>query len=102
MAAAFTNQTSRVTLHLRRPRVVVKRIYETRPPSEILLKTEKVTLALEGIGDGKIRCSVSSWEDVKIHHESQVVEIRAGGSGSGCRASRARQTLSSTGCWREP
>ena len=79
MAAAFTNQTSRVTLHLRRPRVVVKRIYETRPPSEILLKTEKVTLALEGIGDGKIRCSVSSWEDVKIHHESQVVEIRARG-----------------------
>jgi hypothetical protein len=29
-------------------------IYESRPPSEIVLKTEKVTLVLEGIGDRKI------------------------------------------------
>ena len=33
----------------------------TRPPTETLLKTEKTTLVLEGIGDGKIRCSASSW-----------------------------------------
>ena len=79
MAAAFTNQTSRVTLHLRRPRVVVKRIYETRPPSEILLKTEKITLVLEGIGDGKIRCSASSWEDAKVIIEGQVSGVRANG-----------------------
>ena len=32
-----------------------------RPPTETLLKTEKTTLVLEGIGDGKIRCSASSW-----------------------------------------
>ena len=35
------------------------------PPSEILLQTEKVTLVLEGIGDGEIRCSASPWEDVE-------------------------------------
>ena len=30
------------------------------PPAEIPLKTEKTTLVLEGIGDGKIRCSARS------------------------------------------
>ena len=79
VAAAFTNETSRVTLHLRPPRFVVKRNYETRPPAEILLKTEKGTLALEGIGDGKIRCSASCWEDAKVILEGQVFGVRANG-----------------------
>ena len=30
------------------------------PPAETLLKTEKTTLILEGIGDGKIRCTARS------------------------------------------
>ena len=51
--------------------------YETRPPTEILLKTERVTLVLEGIGDGKIRCDASSWEDAKVILEGQVLEVRA-------------------------
>ena len=29
------------------------------------MKTVKVTLVLEGIGDGKIRCSASPWADAK-------------------------------------
>jgi hypothetical protein len=47
VAAAFTIETSRVTLNCGRPRLVV-------------LKTEKTTLVPEGIGDGKIplRCRV--------------------------------------------
>jgi len=32
-------------------------------PSEILLKTEKHTLVVEGIGDGKIRINARGWED---------------------------------------
>ncbi len=35
-------------------------------PSEIPLKTEKVTIVIEGAGDGKIRCGASSWEEVMV------------------------------------
>ena len=49
------------------------------PPTEILLKTEKVTLVLEGIGDGKIRCNASSWEDAKVILEGQALGVRAEG-----------------------
>jgi hypothetical protein len=42
-------------------------------PSEILLKTEKITLVIETIGDGKIRCSAGAWEDC---NDGQVLEVR--------------------------
>jgi hypothetical protein len=47
------------------------------PPADILLKTEKITLVLEGTGDGKVRCSASAWEDAKTILADQVLEIRA-------------------------
>jgi hypothetical protein len=37
----------------------------------------KVTLVLEGIGDGKIRCSASPWSDAKVILDWQVLEVRA-------------------------
>ncbi len=46
-------------------------------PSEIPLKTEKVTLVLEGAGDGKIRCSASSWHDVVVIVKGQLLEVLA-------------------------
>ena len=49
------------------------------PLAEILLKTEKATLALEDIGDGKIRCSASSWGHAKVILEGQVLGVRANG-----------------------
>ncbi len=45
-------------------------------PSEILLKTEKITLVLEGTGDGKTHCSASAWNDAKV---ILVLEVRAKG-----------------------
>jgi hypothetical protein len=41
------------------------------------VKTVKVTLVLEGIGDGKIRCSASPWSDAKVILDWQVLEVRA-------------------------
>jgi hypothetical protein len=41
------------------------------------VKTVKVTLVLEGIGDGKIRCSASPWADAKVILDGQVLEVRA-------------------------
>ena len=32
-------------------------------PSEILLKTEKYTLVVEGLGEDKIRVNARGWED---------------------------------------
>ena len=40
--------------------------YETRPPAEILMKTEKTTLVLEGIGDGKIPLQRKVLGDAKV------------------------------------
>jgi hypothetical protein len=48
-------------------------------PTETLLKTEKVTLVFEGTGEGKIRCSASSWEDAKIILEGQALGVSAEG-----------------------
>jgi hypothetical protein len=79
VAAAFTNETSRVTPHCGPRRLVVKMNYETRAPAETLLKTEKVTLVLEGTAGGKIRCSASSWEDAKIILEGQALGVPAEG-----------------------
>ena len=49
------------------------------PPPKTLLKTEKTTLILEGIGDGKIRCSASSWGHAKVILEGQVLGVQANG-----------------------
>ena len=54
--------------------------YETRPPTDILLKTEEVTLVLEGIGDRKIRFAASSSEDAKVILEGQALGVRAEGN----------------------
>ncbi len=67
------------------------------PPTEILLKTEKVTLALEGIGDGKIRCSASSWEDAKVILGGQVLMARANGKRLRFLRRRAPKTWSKSG-----
>ena len=48
-------------------------------PSEILLKTEKHTLVLEGLGDGKIRVNASGWDDAKVLLPDEVLEVRANG-----------------------
>jgi hypothetical protein len=47
------------------------------PQSEILLKTEKATLIVEALGDGKVRVNSSAWEDAKVIGEGEVLEIRA-------------------------
>jgi hypothetical protein len=48
-------------------------------PSEILLKTEKITLVLDAIGDGKIRSTASAWEDGKTILADEVLEVRTRG-----------------------
>ena len=62
------------------------------PPTEILLKTEKTTLVLEGIGGDKIRCSAGSWKDAKVILEGQVLGCGPMASGCGSRAGRAPKT----------
>ena len=51
-------------------------------PTEILLKTEKVTLVLEGIGDGKIRCNASSWQTRRSSLRAKY--LGCGPMASGC------------------
>jgi hypothetical protein len=48
-------------------------------PSEILLKTEKHTLVLEGIGESKIRVNASGWDDAKVLLPDELLEVRANG-----------------------
>ena len=48
-------------------------------PSGILLKTEKHTLVVEGLGDGKIRVNASGWDDAKVLLPDEVLEVRANG-----------------------
>jgi hypothetical protein len=47
--------------------------------TEKLLKSEKTTLTLEVIGEGKIRVNSSSWDDAKVILADQVLEVRAMG-----------------------
>jgi hypothetical protein len=63
------------------------------------VKTVKVTLVLEGIGDGKIRCSASPWADAKVILDGQVLEVRAQQEQAsyGCCGSTAGRTPSRRG-----
>jgi hypothetical protein len=45
---------------------------ETR---EVLLKADKIVLALERLADGKIRVVTSSWDDAKEILAHQVLEV---------------------------
>ncbi len=56
------------------PRRVSGRLMRAVDPSEIPLRTEKVTPVLEGIGNGKIRWGVSPWEDAKVILAEEVLE----------------------------
>ena len=42
-----------------------------------LLKTEKATIALEGIGDGKIRANATSWDHPLVIKADEVLEVVA-------------------------
>jgi hypothetical protein len=45
---------------------------ETR---EILLKADRIVVALERLEDGKTRATTSSWDDAKVIWASQVLEV---------------------------
>ena len=49
---------------------------ETR---EVLLKADRIVLALERLADGKIRVVTSSWDDHKVILLNQVLEVASVG-----------------------
>lgn len=54
-------------------------------PLPPLFKAEKGTLPFAALPDGKIRVTYSSWDDAKIVHPGQVLELRWGRQGVECR-----------------
>lgn len=40
---------------------------------ETLLKAEKTGVALEGLGDGKVRVNAASWEDPRVKNSQYSV-----------------------------
>jgi hypothetical protein len=44
---------------------------------EILLKTEKMTLVLEGLGDGKVRATASAWPEAKVMLDGEALQVQA-------------------------
>lgn len=54
-------------------------------PLPPLFKAEKGTLPFAAQPDGKIRVTYSSWDDAKIVHPGQVLELRWGRQGVECR-----------------
>ena len=43
---------------------------------EKLAKTDKVTVSLEALPDGKIRANTSAWGDAKVLLRTEVLEVR--------------------------
>jgi hypothetical protein len=46
---------------------------------ETLLKSEKTSIALEGVGEGKIRANTASWDDPKVILPGQALMVYAEG-----------------------
>src|SRR5437868_15301215 len=42
-----------------------------------IAKTDKVTMSLEALPDGKIRANTSAWGDAKVQLHNEVLEVRA-------------------------
>ena len=42
---------------------------------EILLKADRIVLALERLEGGKIRAGATSWDDAKVISPNQVLEV---------------------------
>jgi hypothetical protein len=58
-------------------RLVMPRVPERF--SDIMAKTEEVTIVLEPLADGKIRCTGRPWDDGVTLLKDQVPEVRAVG-----------------------
>jgi hypothetical protein len=60
-------------------------------PLEPLLKSDKATLVLEAVGDGKVRVNCQSWEDARVILADQALEVVA--LGKTLHVSRAARPL---------
>lgn len=66
-------------------------------PSEILLKTEKLTIVLEATGDRKIRFRASAWEDVRSSSRAKLSKFAVAVSSYCFCANRVILTQSRSG-----
>jgi hypothetical protein len=56
---------------------------------EILLKSDKIVLVMEGIGEGRVRVTTSSWPDGKVMLAGQVIQVKAETSKQLCATRQA-------------
>ena len=73
---------------------------ETR---DILLKADRIVLALERLEGGKIRALARSWDDAKVISPNQVLEVghrQAGAAGPGGQAGGLSRHRRHSGLWK--